>query len=58
MKTYKVEAREVWVQTYFVEADSEDEAARLVDQGHGESEDNSLEYSHNLDPSNSVVEED
>ena len=47
-KTYVVDKREVWVQPVLIEAESKEEALKLVANGEGEYWDNSLEYSQDL----------
>jgi hypothetical protein len=43
---YDVTVKEVWVQTYTVHADSEEEAIQKVQDGDCETQDGSFEYSH------------
>jgi len=59
MKEYTVEVPEVWYQSVSIEANSEEEAKKLVMSGEGTILDSSLEYSHTLDPreANWYVEE-
>ena len=45
---YRVFVREVWVQPVIVLAANEDDAMRLVRQGHGVVDGDNLEYSHTL----------
>ena len=49
MPTYEVDMREIWVQTYEVEADSPEEAFALAMAGNGDPLDDRLEYSHTPD---------
>jgi len=47
---YIVEVREVWVQPVEVEASSEEEAKKKVQQGEGTALEDRFEFSHTLDP--------
>lgn len=49
MKKFLVDVREVWVQTYEIEAESKEEALQLVYEGDGEIVDGGPVYSHVLD---------
>lgn len=57
-KSYLVEVREVHVQKVRVRATSPEEAKELVAEGDGDLLDNSLEYSHCLEPETWTVEEE
>lgn len=48
-KEFRVKVREVHVQDYVVEANTEKEAIELVAKGNGAAVDNTLEYSHMAD---------
>jgi hypothetical protein len=48
--TFIVSVREVHVQDVKVSADSEDDAKDKVEEGEGEYLDNTLTYSHSLEP--------
>lgn len=41
---YRVEVEELWIQAYSVEADSPEEAKKMVANGEGEPIDNDFEY--------------
>ena len=58
MPEYRVKVREVHVQDVIVTADSPEEATAKVQEGEGLYVDNSLEYSHTLDPDTWTVEEE
>lgn len=57
-KRYIVSRREVHIQMVSVEAESKEEAIEKVAEGEGEMMDNTLEYSHSLDPEYWTVEEE
>jgi hypothetical protein len=57
-KTFLVSVREVHVQQFRVEAETENEALIKVSSGDGECLDNALEYSHSLDTDTWTVEEE
>ncbi len=44
MPKYKVIAKEIWLQEYTVEANTEEEARRLVDEGEGSAVENSFNF--------------
>ncbi len=56
-KRYIVGVREVWEQAKEVDADSPEDAIRLVAQGHGECIENAFEYSHDRPSEEWTVEE-
>lgn len=58
MKTFVLAVREVWVQLFEIEAESKEDAKTRVHRGEGTAVDNSLEYSHTLDPETWTVDED
>lgn len=55
-KTFRVLRREVWVQGVIVEAESEEEAKTMVADGKGENDEDSFEYSHNLNKDHLTAE--
>jgi hypothetical protein len=57
VKKYTVAVREVHIQLVEVEAESASEAKIRVAKGEGDFLDNSLEYSHSLDPDTWTVDE-
>jgi hypothetical protein len=57
MKTYKVIVREVWTQDVLIEAESEEEARKLVIAGEGDYVDNALFLDSTLDSDTWMVEE-
>lgn len=54
MPKYHVELREVWVQTYEVDADCPESAMEYALAGYGNALDGMLEYSHTPDLQNDV----
>ena len=54
MATYEVDLREIWVQTYQVEADSAEDAMQRVLDGNGIPLDDRLEYSDTPEDQNDV----
>lgn len=57
MKTYRVFVKEVWVQAFDIEAESKEEAIKLITEGDGDIVQDELDYSHSLDPDTWTVEE-
>ena len=49
MPKYEVRVKEVHIQPYFVEAESEQEAIKVVEDGGGEIDESGFEYSCMLD---------
>lgn len=58
MRTYRVKVREVHVQDVLVKATNEEHAKTLVKDGEGDYVDNTLEFSHQLEPDTWEVEEE
>lgn len=56
-KSFIVNVREVYIQPYKVEAETNEEAIRIVADGGGDLMEDCLEYSHTLDPDTWTVEE-
>ena len=57
MKRFRVKTREVWIQDYFIDAESPEEARDKVQRGLGTADDLSFEFSHRLDSEHSEVSE-
>jgi len=57
MKIYRVFVKEVWVQAFDIEAESKEEAIKLITEGDGDIVQDELDYSHSLDPDTWTVEE-
>jgi len=57
MKSFIVEVSEVHTQTVTIQAENEEEAIALIKEGGGTYVDNSLKYSHTLDPDAWVLTE-
>lgn len=57
MPRYMVLRREVWVQPVMIDAETPEEARRMVANGGGTELDNHLEYSHVMPVENWSVEE-
>ena len=57
-KTFIVTMREVYVQSYQIQAISAKEALKLVVDGQGDIMENGFEFSHTLDPDTWTVEEE
>lgn len=51
MSIYYVQVPEIWYQTVKVESDTEEEAIEMVQEGNSEDVENTFEYSHTLEPS-------
>ena len=49
MKTFEVIVREVHTQSYLIQAENEEQAADLIEEGGGEIIESSFAYSHMLD---------
>jgi hypothetical protein len=57
VKKYAVLVREVWIQVYHIEANSQEEAIQKVAMGEGTIADGVIEYSHQLSSGSWTAEE-